>query len=116
MQTNFNICDYIDLASLTLFIKNGYVWLLHFWVNFPQNIPKVYFKHYQNLFQDIPEYPIHKKKCDKKHEAITVLKKRGGGLARYDHDQRFNVVFFTPFLTKVFFAVLKSFGGHGQTI
>ena len=27
-------CDHIDLASLTLCIKNGCVCLLHFWVNF----------------------------------------------------------------------------------
>ena len=33
----------------------------------------------------------------KKPKAITVLKKEGGrGPARYDHDHRFNVVFFTP--------------------
>ena len=51
---------------VVLFIKNGYVCLLHFWVNFTQNITKVFFKHYQNLFQDIPDYPIHQKNIAKK--------------------------------------------------
>ena len=95
MQTNFNIFDYIDLVSLTLLIKIGSVCLLHFWVNFTQNKIKVCFKHYQNLFQDIPEYPINQKTTTK----ITLgdyssQKRRGRGPARYDHEHRFNVFFY----------------------
>ena len=66
----------------------------------PKNITKVCFKQYQNLFQDIPGYPINKQKnARKKPKAITVLKKEGGGgPARYDHAHRFNGFFFTPSL------------------
>ena len=66
LQNNFNQCYHIDLASLILLIKNGYVCLLHFWVNFNQNINNVCFKNYQNLFQDIPDYSIHQKATQKK--------------------------------------------------
>ena len=63
-----------------------------FWVNFTQNITRVGFKHYQNVFQDIPDYLINQKTLQKKlPKAITVLEKKGGeGPARYDHDHRFN--------------------------
>ena len=48
-----------------------------------QNITKVYVKHYQNLFQDIPDYPINKQQHKKeKPTAITVLQKKGGGVRR----------------------------------
>ena len=37
-HTNLNICDHIDLASLTLFLKKGYVCLMHFLGKFhPKN-------------------------------------------------------------------------------
>ena len=55
-----------------------------FWVNFTQNLTRVCFKHYQNLFPDIPDYPINKKTVREKKlpKAITVLKKGGGGPAQ----------------------------------
>ena len=65
-HTNFNICDHIDLASSPYFSKmNTYV-LCIFWVNLTQNISKVCFRHYQNLSQNIPDYPIIKKTARKK--------------------------------------------------
>ena len=36
------------------------------WVNFTQNITRVCFKHYQNVFQDIPHYLINQKNVAKK--------------------------------------------------
>ena len=50
-----------------------------FWVNFTQNINKDCLNNYQNLFQDIPDYPINKNQHTKKSKAITVLNKEGGG-------------------------------------
>ena len=49
-------------------------------------------------FKAYLNHPINKKTLrEKKPKAITVLKKeRGGGPARYDHDHRFNGVFFLP--------------------
>ena len=59
-------------------------------------IPKVGFKHTQNVFQDIPESPSSSKNVVKKKPKgdHSFPKKRGvGGPARYDHDHRFNVFF-----------------------
>ena len=80
LQTNFNICDHIDLASLTLFIQNGYVCLLHFYVYFTQNITKVCFKHYLNLLQDlylIIQF-IKKERTKNNLRQSQFSKKRGG--------------------------------------
>ena len=38
-----------------------------------------------------------KRQLKKESKAITVLQKRGGGPARYDHDHSFNGIFFYPF-------------------
>ena len=56
------------------------------------NILKMCFKTYLN-------HPINQKIRRKKKNlrAITVLKKEGGGPARYDHDHRFNGYFFDAF-------------------
>ena len=51
-----------------------------FWVNFTQNITRVCFKHYQNVFQDIPDYLIKQKTSQKKNNLrrSQFSKKRGG--------------------------------------
>ena len=41
---------------------------------------------------------IRKKRRKKLPQAISVLKIRGRGMARYDHDHRFNGFVFTPSL------------------
>ena len=49
-------------------------------------------------FKTFLNHPINQKTSRKKKpKAITVLKKEGGGPARYDHDHRFNGFFFDPF-------------------
>ena len=53
----------------------------------------------QSLFQDIPGYPINKKKQCKKKKTQgnhSSQKRGGGGPARYNHDHIFNG-FFYPF-------------------
>ena len=47
-HTNHDICDHIDLKSLTLFLETGYVCLSHFLGKFHQ-------KHNQSLFQTLPK-------------------------------------------------------------
>ena len=56
---------------------------------FVSNITKICFNTYLN-------HPINQKKHLKKEKpkAITVLKKEGGGPARYDYDHRFNGFFY----------------------
>ena len=47
-------------------------------------------------FKTYLNHPINQKNvAEKSLRAITVLKKEGGGPARYDHDHRFNVFFFS---------------------
>ena len=59
-------------------------------------------------FKTFLNHPINQKtsrKKKKKPKAITVLKKEGGGPARYDHDHRFNGFFFEAFPYVFFGAV-----------
>ena len=44
-------------------------------------------------FKTYLNHPINQKTSQKNLRAITVLKKEGGGPARYDHDHRFNGFF-----------------------
>ena len=55
INTNFNIRDPVGLASSTLFLETGYIRQSCFLLKCCQK------KHYQNLIQDIPDYPINQK-------------------------------------------------------
>ena len=89
-----HIINHIDLASFTLF-RQGMIMITDSMVFFKPSLTKVCFKHTQNVFQDIPESTkLSKKRCKKKPKGDhRSKKKRGGGLARYDHDHRFNGFF-----------------------
>ena len=67
----------------------------------PKTEPKFVSNNTKFCFKTYPGTQIKKNKNKnsarkKKLKEITVLKKGGGGSARYDHDHRFNV-FFYPF-------------------
>ena len=67
--TNFNICDYIDLASLTLFLETGYACLLHFLGKFHQkHYPHRPIMHYHQLLRK----GVKKKSAEKNKPAAQA--------------------------------------------
>ena len=73
-------CKYIQVVITPFFMKPVTSVYRIFGLNLTQKITKFCFKHYLNVFQDIPDCPIIKKLSGKKYpKAITVLKKEGGG-------------------------------------
>ena len=97
---------------------------MHFWQYVTQNITKVRFKQYQNLFQGIPGLTryvlkqilglfetnfgyvlcvlgeIPKNSARKKILRQSQFSKKKAGPARYDNDHRFNGFFMTPSLRR----------------